>query len=141
MNPSPVLEQPCTYDQLLTDLQNCPPAKRSNVANLLLRNLLVDFLELDALDEVGERQSFAELGADSIQAVDFKVKLEKLLDCKLRSTLLFDYPSVDVLADYLVDEVLVWPAELVQAENAFTQIPASPVFVHRGIEYHLSFVP
>jgi amino acid adenylation domain-containing protein len=126
MNPSPVLEQPNTYDQLLTELQNCPPSERSNAAKLLLRNLLVEFLELDSLDEVGERQSFAELGADSIQAVDFKVKLEKLLDCKLRSTLLFDYPSVDVLADYLVDEVLVWPTEPVQAENADAPIPVNP---------------
>jgi len=128
MNPSPVLEQPNTYDQLLTDLQNCPPSERSNAANLLLRNLLVEFLELDSLDEVGERQSFAELGADSIQAVDFKVKLEKLLDCKLRSTLLFDYPSVNVLADYLVDEVLVWPTDPVQAQNADVPIQASPAF-------------
>lgn len=106
-SPQPTM---CSYHELIENLTASTPSERPKVLNALLRAMLVEFLELDSLDEVSEQQSFVELGADSMQAIDFKTKIEKILHCSLRSTLLFDYPSVDVLADYLAG-VITWPVE------------------------------
>jgi hypothetical protein len=38
--------------------------------------------------------------------VEFKAKLESTLDCSLRTTLLFDHPRMDLLVDYLIDDML-----------------------------------
>ena len=93
----------------LLELQQTPPELRKAKLGSIIRELLVEFLELDSLDEISDNQNFVELGADSMQAVDFKSQLEKLLDCSLRSTLLFDHPSLDLLVDFLINEVLDFP--------------------------------
>ncbi|MEY2930423.1 MAG: hypothetical protein RL033_1172, partial [Pseudomonadota bacterium] len=48
-----------------------------------------------------DRQGLAELGLDSLQAIDVKSRLSAALGIPLPSTLLFDQPSVQALADYL----------------------------------------
>ena len=82
------------------------------------RRLLADFVhaELAAFlgyggpEEVGPRDSFMDLGFDSLRAVDFKLLLESKLLLSLRTTLLFDYPTPEALVRYLADEELALPA-------------------------------
>ena len=87
-------------------LTNASAEERSRMLTDLLRQWLVDFLEMDHIDEITPNQNFAELGTTSMQAVDFKLLLESKLNCSLRTTLLFDYPSLDLLVNYLLKDVL-----------------------------------
>ncbi|WP_396643255.1 amino acid adenylation domain-containing protein [Methylomonas sp. 2B] len=89
-----------------------------------IRDLLIEFLELDSPNEVADDQNFAALGADSMQAVDFKVELEKRLQCALRSTVLFDYPSLDLLTRYLLDEVLSF-GDVSSVDDPLESIPTA----------------
>ncbi|WP_445372602.1 amino acid adenylation domain-containing protein [Methylomonas sp. HW2-6] len=91
---------------VLDRLAQAQPDLRRRILIDFIRGLLVEFLELDDPDDVADDRNFGELGADSMQAVDFKVELEQRLHCALRSTVLFDYPRLDLLADYLLAEVL-----------------------------------
>lgn len=91
---------------IITTLQLAHPTQRKPILNTYIRELLADFLELDSLEDISPNQNFIELGTDSLQAVGFKAKLESNLDCSLRTTLLFDYPCMDLLIDYLVDDIL-----------------------------------
>ncbi len=50
------------------------------------------------------RQGFVELGMDSLMAVDLKRNLEASLGHTLSSTLAFNYPNVEALANYLTTE-------------------------------------
>ena len=49
---------------------------------------------------------FAELGMDSLMALELRRRLEGDVGCALPATLAFEYPTVDELASYLLKEVL-----------------------------------
>ncbi|NEQ87682.1 MAG: acyl carrier protein, partial [Moorea sp. SIO2I5] len=53
------------------------------------------------------RQSLFNLGLDSLMAVELRNNLEKSTEHSLRSTLLFDYPTLEALVNYLLQEVLI----------------------------------
>jgi len=54
-------------------LTNASAEERSRMLTDLLRQWLVDFLEMDHIDEITPNQNFAELGTTSMQAVDFRL--------------------------------------------------------------------
>ncbi|MUH00294.1 SDR family NAD(P)-dependent oxidoreductase [Scytonema sp. UIC 10036] len=61
-------------------------------------------LEQSQLPQI--RQGFVELGMDSLMAVELKNSLEANLGHPLSSTLAFNYPNIETLANYLATEVL-----------------------------------
>jgi acyl carrier protein len=88
-------------DSILDVLERAPQANR--------RKLLVDYLRAEALGILGlnqsyfidERQPLLKMGLDSLMAVDFRNRLSAALKRNLTATLLFDYPTIGELADYL----------------------------------------
>ncbi|MFZ2312853.1 MAG: type I polyketide synthase, partial [Methylobacter sp.] len=91
---------------IITTLQLAKPPQRKPILNAYIRELLANFLGMDGPEDITPNQSFIELGTDSLQAVEFKAKLESNLACSLRTTLLFDHPRMDLLVDYLFDDIL-----------------------------------
>jgi len=68
-------------------------------------------LGLDPARPIDERQPLNELGMDSLMAVELRNLLGSLEPGRpLPATLLFDYPSVGAVADYLGREILGWEA-------------------------------
>src|ERR1700677_583440 len=67
------------------------------------------------VDETGPMDGdarFLDLSCDSLKAGELKQQLERALDLKLRSTLLFDHPTPNALCDHLcerLDGVVVSP--------------------------------
>ncbi|HEY9402633.1 MAG TPA: acyl carrier protein [Pyrinomonadaceae bacterium] len=66
---------------------------------------LAAFLEIDA-DEIDIQEPFANFGLNSIAAVTLSGDLEDWLGCELPATLLWDYPTIQVLSRHLAEEVL-----------------------------------
>jgi acyl carrier protein len=89
---------------LLDRIVHAPPVVR--------RRVLVDFItgqlkeELGAGDDIHPRSRFEEMGIDSKRALEFKEFLEQEFQCSLRTTLLFDYPTPERLAGFIIDDVL-----------------------------------
>ncbi|MCC5625449.1 acyl carrier protein, partial [Nostoc sp. CHAB 5715] len=63
-------------------------------------------LGLPACDSLELKQGFSHMGMDSLMALELKNSLQTSLQHSLPSTLVFDYPSVEVLVEYLAKEVL-----------------------------------
>ena len=69
-----------------------------------LIEIIKDVLFLSKTDELDKEDTFSDLGLDSINVVRFIQKLSKQLDLPLRETLVFDYPTIGALADYIAFE-------------------------------------
>jgi acyl carrier protein len=59
------------------------------------------------LTDIADRaDGFFQMGMDSIMTVELRRRLETLLQINLMTTLAFEYPTVERLANYLAGEVL-----------------------------------
>lgn len=68
-----------------------------------LREQLADRLGLFS-DEIDIDEEFANYGLNSIEAVNLSGDLENLLGRRLPPTLLWDYPTIRAIADYLAED-------------------------------------
>ena len=66
--------------------------------------------------QIEPRQRLFDIGIDSLMAVELKNRLETGLGVKLRTTLVFDYPTVEALVAHLVQDALA--ARFVPAAGA-----------------------
>lgn len=79
-----------------------PPAARHRELVSFIVAELREALDMDAGEELHARSRFTDLGVDSKRALEFKEFLEQELECSLRTTLIFDYPTPDALAGYIL---------------------------------------
>jgi acyl transferase domain-containing protein/acyl carrier protein len=72
--------------------------------------------------------SIFDFGLDSLMAIELKNIIERNVKIKLRSTLLFDYPTVKSLINYIAQEILLIPIgdteEIVQGDRISSDIGA-----------------
>lgn len=78
--------------------------RRQAVLELVLAELLITLGELSA-DEITPQRSFLELGFDSVTVVGLRGRLQLATGCQLPSTMIFDHPNAEALAEYLLDEL------------------------------------
>jgi len=88
------------------ELEQAPPEERKALLMQQLQALLAKVLGLETPELVQPRERLFDLGLDSLMAVELKSRLESGLGRSLRSTLIFDYPTLEALAGYLSTEVL-----------------------------------
>ncbi|MGC4792445.1 phosphopantetheine-binding protein, partial [Micromonospora sp. DT178] len=75
-------------------------------------------------------RAFRELGFDSLTAVELRNRLATATGLSLPATLVFDYPSAEVLTDHLTDLLL--------GKNA--AVAVAPVAVGAGVDEPVAIV-
>lgn len=93
-------------DFLLSSLKNLDHAAKRKLLQTRILTLVAETLGIGNSEELLPHYRFFDIGMDSLMALTLKSNLQKELNCQLRSTLLFDYPTADKLTDYLLSEVL-----------------------------------
>lgn len=83
-------------------LQQAAPDERKRLLLGALVDLVAEVLRLPR-NEVAPRQRLFDLGVDSLIALELKNRLQNLLGLALSTTLLFDYPTIEALAGYLLE--------------------------------------
>ena len=92
--------------ELLKRLEKTPPNQRHAVLVAHIQSNVVKVLGLDPSRPPEPQVGFFEMGMDSLMAIDLKNLLQTSLGQNIRSTLTFEYPNIEALAEYLLSEVL-----------------------------------
>jgi acyl carrier protein len=90
----------------LDALRALPRSERLSSVNELVRARIAALLHFEGPDDVGVNAKFLELGLDSLSAVELKNSLEAALQVPLSSAIVFDHPSIGLLAEYLEQQLV-----------------------------------
>jgi acyl carrier protein len=74
---------------------------QENIQDIII-NLIANKTELDS-DEIEIDKTFASYNIDSVLALEISGELEELLKVKINPIVLFEYPTIESLAKYLVE--------------------------------------
>lgn len=85
-----------------------PPLQRHENLVSLMRQHIAEMLRFGTPDRVERKRRLKDLGLDSLMALEFSRRLTKSLnlDQPLSATLVFDYPTLDALADHVERDIL-----------------------------------
>ncbi len=86
----------------MTSQNSEKPPDKSQIQAWLISQL-AQKLEIDA-NQIDITLPFESYGLDSESAVVLSGELQDLLKCDLEPTLLFDYPTIEAVADYIVQD-------------------------------------
>jgi hypothetical protein len=94
-------------ESLLASLKDAPANKRKPLLLGYVQEQTRRVLALDAAQDVHEQVPLSALGLDSLMAVELRNVLGAGLELKrtLPATLVFDYPTVEAIANYLMAEI------------------------------------
>ncbi len=101
---------------LLQQLEAAQPAARADLLRAHVHQIVAKVLSFDHNEALSHDQGFFQLGMDSMMAVELKNSLQKSLGRSLRTTLAFDYPSINLLTQYLYSEL--FPQQPSPADDA-----------------------
>jgi acyl carrier protein len=93
-----------TADRVADRLRAAPSRQRVPLLMDFLRGQIAERLLVDP-SEVEPRGQLMALGMTSLQAVELKTELETQLGIQLRSSLLFDYPTLEALVPFIIDRL------------------------------------
>ena len=102
---------------LRVQLDTATISKRKHLITQEIKQQIVKILEINGLETIDNQKSFSELGLDSLGSVELRNKLQTTLEISLPTTVLFDYPNVTAIADYLLEAL--FPPESKLKTNDF----------------------
>ncbi|NES40705.1 polyketide synthase, partial [Moorena sp. SIO2C4] len=99
----PVLTQKSAFKE---QLKSASVSERQELLTTQISSAIVNILGLRDGQQIERHQPLFDLGLDSLMAVELKNQLESNLGTSFSSTLLFDYPTVESLVEYLANNVI-----------------------------------
>ncbi|WP_455679097.1 type I polyketide synthase, partial [Streptomyces ardesiacus] len=91
-------------EDLADRLSRLPAADRLDVVRELVREHVAAVLGHSTAEVIELDRAFQDLGFDSLTAVELRNRLSSVTGTQLSATLVFDHPTPEALADYLVAE-------------------------------------
>ena len=113
-------------ESLVDELRDLTPEERHTRLTNFLRDQLAQVLGFANAEKINLRQRLFDLGLDSLMAVELKNRLEAGLELAIAPTLMFDYPTVEALVNYLGVEMARKFMEGSDEEQDTSDVQASP---------------
>jgi len=106
---------------ILQELDKASDRKKKDLLLNYLQTQLAKVLGFSSLDCLDIYEEFNQFGMDSLMAVEFKNIIQVDLAISLDTHLIFDYPTIDSLTNYLFKEVVTSISELPKEGLTSTQ--------------------
>jgi acyl transferase domain-containing protein/NAD(P)-dependent dehydrogenase (short-subunit alcohol dehydrogenase family)/acyl carrier protein len=127
LRPAVAKPQPAAkLNQLHEQLAAANQEERRSILASFVCSQVAATLGIAAADSIEPRESLFDLGVDSLMAIELRNRIESRLGSRLRSTTLFDFPTVEQLATHLHDDVL-YPTTSPAAGSFLQDSQSSPV--------------
>ena len=108
------------------ELAAAPASRRRQLVGSFVRDHALRTLGMDPATAVLTTTPLGELGLDSLLVVELRNKLGLALGVTLPLTLLFDYPTIDALSEYLLAEVLTFDTpDTAESRGVVVALPES----------------
>jgi malonyl CoA-acyl carrier protein transacylase len=91
-------------ESFLQQLSNTAVSDRQNLLIARIRSQIARIMGLDAAD-IDIKMGFADIGIDSLMAMELRNYLQNILERSIPASLVFDYPNVEALAQYFIKEI------------------------------------
>jgi len=101
-----VLPKTNQQSEFLDALKAAPINNQREMLVDFVRQQLAKVLGLSSFDAIDLEARLFDLGLDSLMAIELNNRFEVNLGCTLSQTVISNYPTVAMLADYLLEEVL-----------------------------------
>lgn len=99
---------------ILSQLEAAPASEQLMLLTAYLQKVVAQVLELRDFQSLSLEKGFAEMGIDSLMAVELKNLIQNNLHINLPVTLIFEYPSINTLAEYLLKDIFNWDNSLLE---------------------------
>ncbi|RKZ63938.1 MAG: short-chain dehydrogenase [Candidatus Parabeggiatoa sp. nov. 2] len=109
--------KPLAESSLKEALEKARPEEKHTRVAQFVREIAQQVLGTDPSQTLDANKSLMEQGLDSLQAVEMRNRLGKGLETTLSVSLLFNYPSINKLIDYLAKQVLELENELPKTQE------------------------
>ncbi len=116
-------------DELAARLASADPDERQRLVVDLVRSHAAAVLGHGSLDEVSADRAFRDMGFDSLTAVELRNRLNAATGLVLPSTVVFDYPSAEVLAAEVTGRLLGFSQSAGAEPVVILVDPAEPIAV------------
>jgi NAD(P)-dependent dehydrogenase (short-subunit alcohol dehydrogenase family)/SAM-dependent methyltransferase/aryl carrier-like protein len=103
---SAVAQTAAPSPSILEQLEQTPPHRRAALVLAHVAGQASQVLGLDSAASLDPQEGLRHLGLDSLMALELRNRLQRSVGQPLRSTLAFDYPTIDAIARHLLNEVL-----------------------------------
>ncbi len=99
--------KPALISSFLQQLASVPEDKQRVTLQSHIQEQIAKVLGYSDPEDIDTQEKFADLGMDSLMAVEFKNSLQASLSDAVSLTAAFDYPNVELLTDYIAQELSV----------------------------------
>lgn len=90
------------------ELRQATESERWDLLQTHVKHVVGSFLHISDPSKLPLRKRLFEIGLDSLGAVELEIQLARTLGVDLRSTLLFDYPTIEDLVEHIGSHVFKW---------------------------------
>ncbi len=119
-----ITEENSTFSEDLVSLPESDSSQTAASLQTWLADKLAGVLQT-AAEDLDLDRDFADYGLDSVEAVNLSGELENFLGRRLSPTLLWDYPSISLLAEYLDGSASICAPTAIVAPDLPDSIPES----------------
>ncbi|MEW6234513.1 MAG: SDR family NAD(P)-dependent oxidoreductase [Candidatus Omnitrophota bacterium] len=100
-------EAPSDRRDIANELREVLPAQRRGLLAARLQRIAQSVLGYNESERIAPDQPLVNQGFDSLTTVDMRNRLSKEIGASLPASLLYDYPTLDKISRYLLDEVVI----------------------------------